>query len=188
MPDERVDCPQTYGYWRSSALPDYNNRQDETVHKTERVLREAVDVLTVNGADTPSEEEAFRNALAVTLVFFLVMILLVVLNHLCLRWFDSDDSDGFLPWDPGYDDVKRWSRSPRRSAQEEPDNELPFPLPDTPAESRDHECVVCRENEKQVSFIPCGHRILCFGCANSYTGNTCALCATPHSGLYRIYD
>jgi hypothetical protein len=149
------------------------------------VLPGAVDAFTGNGADTLSEEEAFRNALAVTLVFVLVMILLVVLNHIYLGWCGSD---GFLPWDPGYDVVKPRSRSPRRSARQEPDNELPFPLPDAQAGAQEDECAVCRDNKRQVAFIPCGHRILCFGCANSYSSETCALCATPHSGMYRIYE
>ncbi|KAG1656859.1 hypothetical protein FOA52_006546 [Chlamydomonas sp. UWO 241] len=48
---------------------------------------------------------------------------------------------------------------------------------------RDNEfyCVVCMDAERCVTLVPCGHRVLCRGCANSVraANDECPMCRSP---------
>jgi len=53
---------------------------------------------------------------------------------------------------------------------------------------RDNElCIVCFTNKKCFAFIPCGHLCMCENCKDKYSMNTCIICRSSFSELYKIY-
>ena len=47
------------------------------------------------------------------------------------------------------------------------------------------ECVVCKENERGVVFVECGHCVLCEGCAEANPSKVCPRCETPYSNVQK---
>ena len=39
-------------------------------------------------------------------------------------------------------------------------------------------CVVCRENDRSILFLPCKHCICCLECSNNLYTNKCPTCRT----------
>jgi hypothetical protein len=60
-------------------------------------------------------------------------------------------------------------------------------------EGRNHQatltCVVCRDNHKTHTFLPCGHRCVCASCANQILHRTrqCPICRTRCTGAVQVY-
>ena len=50
-------------------------------------------------------------------------------------------------------------------------------------------CVVCIDQEKTHTFLPCGHRCACADCARQVLSRTrrCPLCRSPSTGAIQIY-
>ncbi len=64
--------------------------------------------------------------------------------------------------------------------------------PDTAAAENEGACTVCLTNKPKVAMIPCGHLIMCGGCARSYYTNDpksdCQICKRPVEGTLTIYS
>ncbi|XP_047966210.1 E3 ubiquitin-protein ligase APD2 isoform X2 [Salvia hispanica] len=56
-------------------------------------------------------------------------------------------------------------------------------------EDRGHTCAICFEAPKDCFFIPCGHCVACFGCANRIveTSATCPICRRKTKKAKKIY-
>ncbi|KAK3234561.1 hypothetical protein CYMTET_55112 [Cymbomonas tetramitiformis] len=52
----------------------------------------------------------------------------------------------------------------------------------------DHKlCVICLDAEKDVAFIPCGHVVLCWGCASVQDLQSCPVCRQKKESIIRVY-
>lgn len=52
-------------------------------------------------------------------------------------------------------------------------------------------CVICYENKRIYCFVPCGHHIVCGGCAKSIhesTNRICPLCRKKYTNIIKIFQ
>ncbi len=52
-------------------------------------------------------------------------------------------------------------------------------MKDAPTEVEAEQCVYCMKNKRRVASTSCGHRTLCLGCTEKFTGTACLLCDKP---------
>jgi len=51
--------------------------------------------------------------------------------------------------------------------------------------SRENDCSICKEKEKVIALVPCGHKCMCESCSERIS--ICPVCRSKCSGKFRIY-
>jgi hypothetical protein len=66
----------------------------------------------------------------------------------------------------------------------------PFKDEDTPTTEQDDRCVICLDNKIRTVLVPCGHAIMCFGCANEWIKvgtKECPICNIKHENIFKFF-
>lgn len=54
-------------------------------------------------------------------------------------------------------------------------------------QEENNHCIVCMDKEINVVLVPCGHMIMCDGCANKLTNKSCPTCRKPITQIVKVF-